>query len=141
MDLTNKQELFNHISTVKEDSKALWGIVSSISLAMVAAEKTKDALDKVKKELAEEYGEDADGNPCNPLDSTALVTDEQIRARVKRHLLNRLADGTLSASDIGQLKDVFGIANKESDLSISVIDYRSMCLGCPRATPESLTGL
>ena len=63
------------------------------------------------------------------------MTDQELRARLKVLLIERLNDRTLTASDIAQLKDVFGLANATSDLRIEGMDFKSMCEDCPKLLP------
>lgn len=65
------------------------------------------------------------------LDTSSLPSDDELRAQLKVHLINRLAAGTLQAAEIGQLKDVFGLANAEIDLEIVVTDYANTIIECP----------
>ena len=76
-------------------------------------------------------------NPKNKEDvaTYSSLTDVELRARLKGLLIERLDDRTLTASDIAQLKDVFGLASAETDLVIQTIDYSSMCSDCPRMQP------
>ena len=58
------------------------------------------------------------------------LTDEELRLRLKALLVERLDDRTLSASDIAQLKDVFGLADATSDLTIQITKFDGLCNDC-----------
>ncbi len=64
------------------------------------------------------------------VEPAALVSDVELRARLKALLIERLNDRTLSASDIAQLKDVFGLADAKSELTINITKYSGLCSEC-----------
>jgi hypothetical protein len=130
MNYANQQVLFDTIN--KADGKSLWSTCGVISNQLHKAAK---AVTKLEKELT--YREDnatkeekeKGSNP--PTINVSTLTDAELRMHVKQLLMNRLSAGTLSASDIGQLKDIFGLASKTEELTIQVVDYSNAMLDCP----------
>ena len=71
----------------------------------------------------------------------STISDEELRARLKVHLVERLDNGVLQAAEIAQLKGVFGLVDAVQDVIIELIDYRNMCSDCPKlATDKPLEG-
>lgn len=87
--------------------------------------------DIIQKDITELHLEPVEKKKKKGLNPTP-VTDEELRSRLREHLLDRLEDGSLSASEIGQLKDVFNLASKTDNLVIQTIDFRDMCSDCPK---------
>jgi|TARA_Y100000310_G_scaffold71020_1_gene66841 hypothetical protein len=114
IDLTDKQSIYDNITKAKENKE-------KFELAGTIHRLIKKGIDNTRKETKEE---------CLNLSANNL-SDSELRVRVKGLLIKRLADGTLSASDIGQLKDIFGLASKTDDLSIEVVDYSNALIDCP----------
>tara|TARA_Y100000310_G_scaffold211187_1_gene211926 strand:- start:57 stop:476 length:420 start_codon:yes stop_codon:yes gene_type:complete len=126
LDLTDKQAIYNEIKiAANKDGKALWPLIGKIHTHIHKLTKENNTLreEHTQKEKKKEEGLD----PSNLSD----LTDAELRQRVKGLLVARLDEGTLSASDIGQLKDIFGLASKTDDLSIEVVDYSNAIIDCP----------
>jgi hypothetical protein len=124
MNLTNQQELFDTIN--KADNSQLW---STCGVIARSAEKSAKLLAQATHR-EEQHREEEKKKGLDSQD-TANLTDEELRLRVKRHLLVKLSDGSLSGSDIGQLKDIFGLASKTEELTIEVVDYANAIIDCP----------
>ena len=115
MNYANQQELYDYIK--QADNKDLWSRCGTLAKRVRNLEKIESTQEKKKK----------DG-----LDPTSgTLTDAELRTRVKNHLVAKLADGTLGAADIGQLKDIFGLASKTEELTIQVVDYANAIIDCP----------
>lgn len=130
MNYANQQELFDTIN--KADGKSLWSTCGVISNQLHKATK---AVTKLEKELAyrEEHTtkEEKEKGSNSPTIDVSTLTDGELRMHVKQLLMDRLSAGTLSASDIGQLKDIFGLASKTEELQIEVVDYSNAIIDCP----------
>ena len=115
MDYSNQQELYDTIK--RADNSDLWSLSGAIAKTVQKANK---AIEKTKPKKR-------DG--LNP--STLQMDDSELRTRVKQHLVDKLGDGSLSASEIGQLKDVFNLASQTEELSIVVESYENAIIDCP----------
>jgi len=67
----------------------------------------------------------------NNVATLSAITDEEIRARLRIHLIERLNDKTLQAAEIAQLKDVFGLSSATADTTINIVDYANVIIDCP----------
>jgi post-segregation antitoxin (ccd killing protein) len=115
-DYTDKQALFDAINSASNSQ--LWAIASTISLQL------KEASIERERAMSSDVSD---------------ITDADIRMRARTVLWNKLNDGTITAAEFGQFKDVFGLASAENDLNIRVISYRDICEGCPiGAEPEPI---
>ena len=109
MNLLKEQEVFALMKTL-EGNKAVFGACRKISAEAKALvkrieEKAKKKAEVVQKSIDEE------------------MDDGELRLEVRKHLAKKLRDGSLSAAEIAQLKDLFGLANSTSELSIIVVSY------------------
>lgn len=59
------------------------------------------------------------------------MTDKELRQELRSLLVEKLQNKTLQASEIAQLKDVFGLADQTSDLLVQAVDYSNMLIDCP----------
>lgn len=118
MNLTSRQDLFDVINAAKHDKQQLWAAIAPITREFVRLQ----AVEVQFKALVDE-GSDA---------LTEDLTEDELRAHVKSLLITRLKDKTLTAAEIAQFKDVFGLANKSSDIEINVVNYAGICDGCDR---------
>lgn len=58
--------------------------------------------------------------------------DAELRGMIRRTLVEKLADGSWTASDIGQVKDIFGLSSAVQDVHIEYVQFNGICDGCPR---------
>ena len=58
-----------------------------------------------------------------PVENTN-VTDEELRQKLRSLLLAKLGDQSLSAPEIAQLKDIFGLTNAKQDVVIEIVSYK-----------------
>ena len=65
------------------------------------------------------------------------MSDPELRVEVKKLLMRKLKSGSLTGADIGQFKDIFGLADATSDLVIEVVDYKDVCPECERRADEA----
>ena len=129
MDLTNQQLIFDTIK--KADNAQLWSTCGVIARsAEKAAKLLAQATQREESYREEQAKEKENGLNPNRIDVSTL-TDAELRLRVKQHLVDKLTNNTLGAADIGQLKDVFGLASKTEDLTIQVVDYTNAIIDCP----------
>ena len=133
-DTTNKQTLFNQIKA--GDNKWLYAACGEIVNASRKATRDIKALNKLLETrdntingLQAQQEEKEDG--CNLTPLTPKSTDEEIRSHARMLLMTKLNDKSITATEFGQFKDVFGLANADSDITVTTIDYRSMCTDCP----------
>jgi hypothetical protein len=115
MNYANQQELYDFIK--QADNASLWSRCGTLA-------KTVGKLQKREEQHTKEKKKGLDSPPPS-------LTDKELRTRVKNHLVAKLADGTLGAADIGQLKDIFGLASKAEELTIQVVDYSNAMIDCP----------
>ena len=122
IDYTKSQEVYNLIRST--DSKALWNSAQSIATIASKLNKANQRIDELTKK----------SGGANIAD----IDDTTIRSRAREVLWSKLDDGTIQAAEFAQFKDVFGLANAESDLSIVVQSYEGMCTDCQRMNPPEL---
>jgi len=126
MDYSNQQELYDTIK--RADNSDLWSLSGAIAKTVQKATKDKDkAITNLNKAKTTTKKENGSNLPALPED----ISDAELRTHVKKHLLLRLGDGSLSASEIGQLKDVFNLASQTEELSIVVESYENAIIDCP----------
>jgi len=127
IDLTDKQSIYDAIRSA--DATELWAFTSTV----YALNRTKDKLQEQVDNQCESAG--AESRP--PLSDDA--TDSEVRVRARAVLLDKLNDGSITAAEFAQFKDVFGLASAESDLNIRVVSYSELCADCPvAAQPEPI---
>lgn len=104
LDITSKTDLYESIKSAKNNSQYH-------ALATKIIEANRAALEEQKKSRVS-LGPDA--------------SDEEVRAAIRQVLLDRIGDGTLSAADIAQTKDLFGLKDKEQEIIVNLIDYSNL---------------
>lgn len=52
-----------------------------------------------------------------------MLTDDERQEELTRFLDAKLLDGTLTAAELGQFKDIYGLKNKERDIIIQTINF------------------
>ena len=119
MNYTSQQEIYDTIK--KATNSNLWTTAGVLAQRIKTAEKERDKVTAAKKK------EDSLNTPTIPLDAT----DEELRTYVRRHLLVKLSSGDLSASEIGQLKDIFNLSSQSDELQLIVENYKDMIVVCP----------
>lgn len=130
MKYANQQELFDTIN--KADGKSLWSTCGVISNELRKAHKAIEEANTYREGIERRTIEEKKEESLNPIKiDVSTLTDAELRMHVKQHLVNKLTDSTLSGSDIGQLKDIFGLASKTEDLTIQVVDYANALIDCP----------
>jgi hypothetical protein len=130
----NQQELYNSIK--KTDGKTAWATCATVANLLRKQDKLIAQAQTYREGIELEREEQAK-KKRDSLDSSSPesnLTDEELRLRVKNHLLVKLDDGSLSGSDIGQLKDIFGLASKVEELRIETVDYSNAIIDCPHCS-------
>ena len=112
MNLEKQQDVFDTIKAT--DNKGLWSLAGLIAKGVFNANK---ATKKLQKEL--------DKQTALPLD-TGEVTDDELRRDLRLLLRAKLKDQSLSAAEIAQLKDIFGLTNAKQDVSIEIVSYKDV---------------
>ena len=120
IDLTDKQSIYDAIRSA--DAKELWALVSTVYTLNRAKDKLQDQLDNIQVENS-----GAESRPSLSDDAS----DSEVRVRARAVLLDKLNDGSITAAEFAQFKDVFGLASAESDLNITVTSYADLCPDCP----------
>ena len=125
--MTNK-EIFALSKLLAKDLRTQ-GLVPTIAKAQQPIYNT---LHKQLRSIEKEDQEKKNGLnlPDNP-------TDTQLREALKALLVVKLKDNTLTAAEIAQLKDVFGLADATSDLTIEVVNYADSCPECARRDEQN----
>ena len=59
------------------------------------------------------------------------LSDAEIRKLLRVHLIERLADGSLTAAEIAQLKDVFDLSKAAEAMVIELVEYSGSPGLCP----------
>ena len=124
-DYTNKQVIYAKIKECGDDGKALYGLCNELRNLIVSGSKAEKVAEKavavaqkrvaaLEKELAE-----AKASGAEDFDTS----DEGLRGEVRSLLVSKLRDKSLSAAEIREFKDLFGLTEKKADLIVNVIDY------------------
>jgi regulator of replication initiation timing len=108
MELAKQQLIYDHISTTS--NKDLWAVAGDIARQFNALVKENTKLEKENAKLSV---------VVEPED----VTDDQLRRSLRSLLVAKLKDQSLSAPEIAQLKDIFGLTNAKQDITISIVSY------------------
>ena len=125
MDITSRDELFAAIRATGESNSQL----HAVCVAIATQAKRMD------KEIGKQTNEKEKRKGLNQL--TADSSDDELRAGVRLLLIAKVNDNSLTASEIGQFKDVFGLADASSDLVIETVDYANACTcDVPHVCPE-----
>ena len=130
MDYTSKQSIYDAIKIASKDGKALWPLISQLHTHMNKLQREVTTYREENTRRENRTKEEKE----NGLDSLPNLSDAELRSRVKNHLLVKLDDGSLSGSDIGQLKDIFGLASKVEELRIETVDYSNAIIDCPHCS-------
>jgi hypothetical protein len=77
----------------------------------------KQAVDAVKKEQE---------SPANKPSLEQCLTDEQRAVELTKFLDGKLMDGSLSAAELAQFKDIYGLKAKDRDISINIVDFKDV---------------
>ena len=125
IDFTVKQQVYNALQAVRNDSRAFSAICEQ------ASKELRDALKQVKK-LQASQPEGVSQELQQALDSLTLEsTDSEVRLGARALLIGKLRSREISATEFGQFKDVFGLANASDLLTIDVTDYKDVVTDCP----------
>jgi hypothetical protein len=122
-------------------NKAAWGISKSL-----ATEINKELREAGKAAVAEAVAKwEAKVKEMEAAHSVELANargaakkeeegfgDAELRGMIRRTLVEKLADGSWTASDIGQVKDIFGLSSAVQDVHIEYVQFGGICEGCPR---------
>ena len=100
----------------KDANSAVWELSKSICNNHTAAVKLAKAE---VKELLE-----------TPKEVRKMLTDEERTEELTKFLDSKLIDGTLSAAELAQFKDIYGLKAKDRDVTIGTISFKE-------ALPES----
>lgn len=111
--------------TVAKHKQLIYDSISPLLKDLVKPNINTDQNNTTKDQQKDNQSKKSGLNPTLP-------TDKQLRVELKQHLITKLANGQLQAAEIAQLKDIFGLANAQSDLQIELIDYKSLCDDCPK---------
>jgi len=123
MDTTTPQAINNALANL--DNSTRWALAQEIHLIAKHRDKYKEQLSTLKAKHKNKE------NGLNLSTASETMDDATLRAYVKEHLVRKLGDGSLSASEIGQLKDVFNLASQTEELSIVVESYENAIIDCP----------
>ena len=123
MDTTTPQAINNALANL--DNSTRWALAQEIHLIAKHRDKYKEQLNTLKAKHKNKE------NGLNLSTASETMDDATLRAYVKEHLVRKLGDGSLSASEIGQLKDVFNLASQTEELSIVVESYENAIIDCP----------
>ena len=124
MDLTKQKDIYNTIRTA--EAKNIWpmcGLIASlVKQATLDVKNIQKKYDKLQLELNEALSKAQEKTPL----PSGEVTDDQLRQKLRTLLLNKLNDETLSAAEIAQLKDIFGLTNAKQDITIEIVSYKAL---------------
>ena len=56
--------------------------------------------------------------------SRVMLTDEERAEELTRFLDTKLLDGSLSAAELAQFKDIYGLKAKDRDIEIRIVDFK-----------------
>jgi len=116
-----KQQFFDHFKTA--DKSTLWSTATQLEAALKQLSEANTKLKLIGQ-----------GESEAALD----LTDEELRARVRRLLIARLDDQSLTASEIGQFTKIFGLDQDAERTIIEPINYCDICAECPAMQPPTL---
>lgn len=109
IDFTKQQQIYDTIKTIP--NKELWSFAGLLSKAVFNAQKeTKELTKQLEKASAHTTSDE--------------VSDDQLRAKLRSILIKKLEDNSISAAEIAQLKDVFGLTNAKQDINVQVISFK-----------------
>ena len=110
------------------DNKEIWKhagrVATALKKAGLLAGAYSDGRDIVNSTLKDLFKE-------IPQDDIEMPSDKELRDGLKKLLASRVFTKTIQASEIAQLKDLFGLVDQRADLKIEVIDYNSALEDCP----------
>ena len=114
--MTNK-EIFDIAQRLTRSLKQL-GVIDNIP-------RNKQPIYEALKPLLEEQ------ERKERIEPATLPTDEELRAQLRLHLVDKLSSGQLQAAEIAQLKDVFGLTAHKEDINITVETFKDIPVECP----------
>ena len=104
----------------KEANKEIWKLSERIWRGM-KENPSRQSLYDAMAPLMRKYIHDA--KMVEKIEEQTDISDEELRQKLRAHLLVRLEEKSIQASEIAQLKDVFGLTERERDIIIEVINY------------------
>jgi hypothetical protein len=120
IDYSNKDTLYHAIALIRDDNAKLYALCSQIVTDIALYKQRGDGDQDIPEDLEE----------ClNALGPNS--TEAELRAGTKAWLIHQMKTGKAKAADIGQLKDVFGLASATDDLSIETVDFSNALIHCP----------
>ena len=133
--MTNK-EIFTLSTQVARNLKAQGQVPAVAPCKQSVYDTISPTLQKLTNTPIEQDNKKEDG-----LNPSPDLSDSQLRTRLKNLLIVKLDNGTVTAAEIAQLKDVFGLADATSDLTIEIVNYKDACPECARREkPEQCPG-
>lgn len=106
----------------KETNSAVWELTKQIHSGYQADIKAAKAANKTESKQAKQ-------TKPEPTERR-LLTDEERSEELTKFLDSKLLDGTLSAAELAQFKDIYGLKAKDKDVTVDTIDFKE-------ALPES----
>ena len=113
MNYTKPQEINDAFKGA--DNPTLWSLSKLIANHIKALDKTIRGL-KEELSMAQEVA----------LGQEETLTDSELRGKLRALLVAKVAEGSISAAEIAQLKDVFGLTNAKQDITIELVHYKSL---------------
>jgi len=108
----------------KETNSAVWELTKQIHSGYQADIKAAKA--EAKEKAVKTESKQAKAEPTE----RRLLTDEERSEELTKFLDSKLLDGTLSAAELAQFKDIYGLKAKDKDVTVDTIDFKE-------ALPES----
>lgn len=119
MDFTNKDHIFTRIREVMSDNKALYAFCNELRIQIQAGRKeareSNKALESAQKQIKK-----LEEMVSAPQD----MSDEVLMDELRGLLFSKLKDKSLSAAEIRELKELFGLTQKQADLVIETVDFK-----------------
>lgn len=121
-----KDGLKDHVTS--SANPAIWSLCQQISTA------SKALVREAVKEVKEKSEAEAKAKEKELHTPSRLLTDEERTEALTKFLDGKLLDGTLSAAELAQFKDIYGLKAKDKDVTIKAVDFKE-------ALPESYEAL
>lgn len=122
-DYTNKQVIYAKIKECGDDGKALYGLCNDLRNLIVAGAKAEAVAEKAVAKSEKRIAELEKALEAAESTEERDMSDDVLMVKLRELLFVKLEDKTLSAAEIRELKELFGLTQKQADLIINVIDY------------------
>ena len=110
-----KDGLKDHVTA--SANPAIWSLCQQISTA------SKALVREAVKEVKEKVESEAKAKEKELRTPSRLLTDEERTEALTMFLDGKLLDGTLSAAELAQFKDIYGLKAKDRDVTIQAVDF------------------